>query len=978
MDSARQPTDVLPIRLRLFGEFELVREGQPLRLPTRKTELLLAYLALAPGPHGREKLAALLWGDTPDEQARGSLRKALTALRRALGPDAILADRQAVRLNPDYPLWVDVRAFERPAADRPPFPLSDAEPADESLAALDLYRGELLSGYYDDWIMPLREHYHAAYLEQTLALCQAMRTRSDYRRAIVLAHRALDADPANERAHQHLMFCYLAAGRRSEALQQYETARRLLWEELAVEPGPETTALYRWIQRGPGARPASEALITNLPIPLSSFIGRANETARIKRLLTAGDAPLSPAGQATPPVRLITLTGPGGSGKTRLAIQAATDLMDAFPDGVWWVELAALNDDAHVPPAVARALGVPESPDEPLLTTLVAALRARRLLVLLDNCEHLISACAALAQTLLDGCPHLQIVATSRQALGLIGEIALPVPPLAVPRYARWPLLGAMLNFEGIRLFVERAGAVNPGFALTDENAQAVRQVCARLDGIPLAIELAAMWMKTLSIEELAARLDDRFDLLHLGSRTAPPRHQTLRGVLDWSYNLLAEPERALLRRLSVFAGGGTVEAVRSLYDDAPDGPSPSALLDLLNRLVDKSLLIAEQARGRTRFQMLETIREYGREKLRAAGESDGVRGRHLDWFVRLAEEAEVGLRGTEQIEWLERLDAELDNLRAALEWSLTRDVERGLRLAGALTWYWNLRGHWSEGPAWLSRLLAAPLLARSPGFAAARAKALTAAASLAFWGSNDYTTARRWLEEAIALYRAGSPADRWGLGDALALYGEVLRQLGEPAAARTALEESLAIGESLGEEGRWISAWVWVGLADIADAPVERQVGLERSADLFRTLGDRAQLPVVLARLAWFHLSQGAYAAAEAYARESVVLTDQMGDIMGAAWMLKLNGDLALAQSDYAQAAAHYRAALERFRILGTKVGIANALYALGEVHLAEGRDGDARAMWTEALALYTELESAKARQYLLERLERLEGKPG
>jgi len=978
MNPALQPAETSPVRLRLFGEFDLARGTQPLHLPTRKTELLLAYLALTPGPHGREKLAALLWGDTPDEQARGSLRKALTALRRALDPDAVLADRQTVRLNPGYSLWVDVSSFEQPAADRPPFPLGDAGMGDESLAALDLYRGELLSGFYDDWIAPLREQYRAAYLERTLALCQAMRTRSDYGRAIALAHRALDADPANERAHQHLMFCYLASGRRSEALQQYETARRLLWEELAVEPSPETTALYRWIQRGPGARPASEALITNLPIPLSSFIGRANETARIKRLLTTGDAPASPMGQAAPPARLVTLTGPGGSGKTRLAIQAATDLMDAFPDGVWWVELAALSDDAHVPPAAARALGVRESPDEPLLTTLVAALRARRLLLLLDNCEHLISACAALAHALLEGCPHLQIVATSRQALGLIGEHSLPVPPLAVPRYARWPLLEAMLNFEGIRLFVERAGAVNPGFALTEENAPAVRQVCARLDGIPLAIELAAMWLKTLSVEELATRLDDRFDLLRLGSRTAPPRHQTLRGVLDWSYNLLTEPERALLRRLSVFAGGCTVEAARSLYGDAPDGPSLPALLDLLNSLVDKSLLVAEQARGRTRFQMLETIREYGREKLRAAGESDGVRNRHLDWFVRLAEEAEVGLRGPEQIDWLERLDAELDNLRAALEWSLTRDVERGLRLAGALTWYWNLRGHWSEGPAWLFKLLAAPLLARSPGFASARAKALTAAASLAFWGSNDYAAARRWLEEAIALYRAGSPGDRWGLGEALALYGATLGDLNEPAAARTALEESLAIGESLGEEGRWLSAWAWMGLADIADAPVERQAGLERSADLFRALGDRAQLPVLLARLAWFHLWQKDYAAAEAYARESVVLTERIGDVMGGAWMLKLNGDLALAQSDYTQAAAHYRAALERFRILGTKVGIANALHGLGEIHLAEGRHEDARAMWTEALALYTELESAKARQYLLERLERLEGKPG
>jgi predicted ATPase len=359
------------------------------------------------------------------------------------------------------------------------------------------------------------------------------------------------------------MFCYLASGWRSEALQQYDLCRRLLEEELGVAPGPETTALYRWILSGP-ASPSVEALRTNLPIPLSSFIGREAETARVKGLLR-------PSSTTDPSAsRLVTLTGPGGSGKTRLAIHAATDLLDAFPDGVWWIDLAPLNDRAHVTKAVAHTLGVRESPDEPLLATLNAFLSHRRALLVLDNCEHLVAACADLVATLLSRCPDLKVMATSRQPLGLAGEFNLPVPPLAVPRYPCWMLSDSLLNFEGIRLFVQRAEEIEPGFVLDHRNAQAVTQICARLDGIPLAIELAAMRVRSLSAAEIAARLDERFDLLTASSRTAPSRHQTLRNTLDWSYNLLSAPEQRLLRRLAVFAGGWFAEGAQHLYSAEP------------------------------------------------------------------------------------------------------------------------------------------------------------------------------------------------------------------------------------------------------------------------------------------------------------------------------------------------------------------------------------------------------------------------
>ena len=979
MALARQPADSAAARLSLFGAFHLTRAGEPIRLPTHKAEALLAYLALFPRTHNREALAGLFWGDSPDEQARGSLRKALTALRRALGDDALLADRLTARLNPDYPLWVDALAFERHlSAGRPGIGVS-LEPDPDLLSAVALYTGELLPGFYDDWVVPLRERYRELYLESALSLVQMWRGRSDYPRAVEVAQRVLSVDPANERAHQQLMFCYLALGRRSEALQQYEICRRLLREELAVAPSAETMALYRWLKEAAAGQPAAEARITNLPIPLSSFVGREAETAWVKTRFLRGATATLPAGpvstaRSTPPaVRLITLTGPGGSGKTRLAVQVGADLIDAFPDGVWWVELAGLDDAGLVPHAVAQALGTRESPDEPTADTLVAFLQARRLLLILDNCEHLVSAAAALADALLGRCPGLAILATSRQALGLIGEHALPVPALAVPRASLPAEAGALLDYEGIRLFVERATAINPAFALTAANAAAVRQVCARLDGIPLALELAAMWMRALPAEELAARLDDRFQLLTSGSRAAPPRHQTLRGVIDWSYDLLPAAEQVLFRRLAVFAGGCTPEAARHVLNIPESGASTATLpatLALLHRLVDKSLVAAGQERGQTRFTMLETIREYAREKLGEAGEMERARTAHLEFFARWVEETEGELRGPRQLRWLDLLDLELDNLRAALDWAAANDPQPGLRLVGASLWYWNLRGHWREGPMWMAKLLAAPVAAPTP----ARARALIASANLAHWGSNDYLLARDQLDEAVAILRA-SAASAWDLAYALALLGAVRLDLGDPAAAAAALEESLALGESLAEEGRWVQAWALMSLGDLSEDPAQAQAHFERSAALFRQLGDRAQLPVVLAHLAWFHLQQRHYALAETSAAESAALTEEIGDVMGAAWLQKLRGDLALAQQDHPQALARYEDALQRFRTLGSKSGIADALAALGKAFRAADRLEDARGAWTVALIYYEAMDQPGGGAYVHKWLEELAG---
>ncbi|MBI4758573.1 MAG: hypothetical protein HY783_06185 [Chloroflexi bacterium] len=567
------PAKVLtPLRLYLLGSFRIEREGQLIHLPTRKVESLLADLVLQPEKHSREKLAALFWGDVTDTQARCSLRKALTLLRKSLGDEILIADREAVQINPASPLWVDALEFKR---------ISEESEIENLESAIELYRGDLLSDFYDDWILPEQEHFRTLYLDMLLRLTQEMRSRSEYERAIAFAHQVLASDAADERAHQHLMFCYLAIGNRSAALQQYEECERVLQEELGVKPMPETTALYQWIKQVPLQPRVHAALLTNLPIPLSSFIGREREMAEVKQLLRSAKT------------RLLTFTGAGGCGKTRLAIQVAADLVDSFKEGVWWVELAGLMDATLLPQAVAKVLGVREVPNEPLSQVLASYLRGKQLLLVLDNCEHLVTACAQLAQVLLTASPGLKILITSREVLNITGEIAWRVPSLSLPDLRNLPPIPQLTQYEGVRLFVERAIAANPNFALIAQNAQAVAQVCIRLDGIPLAIELAVARVKYLSVQQIAARLDDRFNLLTVGSRTALPRHQTLRATLDWSYDLLTDAERVLFHRLSVFAGGFTLQAVEAVCADKDETNElamlqPTTLLDLLSRLVDK------------------------------------------------------------------------------------------------------------------------------------------------------------------------------------------------------------------------------------------------------------------------------------------------------------------------------------------------------------------------------------------------------
>ena len=471
------------------------------------------------------------------------------------------------------------------------------------------------------------------------------------------------------------------------------------------------------------ARHAVTSGAHTLPTQLTSFVGRAREMTDLVALLAT--------------TRLLTLTGPGGCGKTRLAWQVAATVRPSFPDGVWWVELATLTDPALVPQAVATALGVQEQPDRPLTATLGAALQARAALLVLDNCEHLIDAVAHLAETLLGGCPALRIVATSREALRIPGETSWSVPPLSLPDPSSPTGSETRDHSEAVRLFIERVTALMPTFVVTATNIPVIVEYCRRLDGIPLAIELAAARANVLSVEQIAGRLDDALRLLKSSSRAAPPRHQTLRTAIDWSYRLLPEAEKLVFRHLAIFAGGGTLEAVEAVCaDEAPTADADEAMVDTLSRLADKSLIVVDVRWGEARYRPLETLRQYGHARLVEAGEEGAARRRHEAWYLALAERADAGLVGPQQAAWLDRLEREHDNVRAVLAWSLERGDGSVAAQIGARIWrFWLYRGYLSEGRRWLARALA---LVHTP--AASRAAVLRGAAC---WRSTRTTSDR-------------------------------------------------------------------------------------------------------------------------------------------------------------------------------------------------------------------------------------------
>lgn len=541
-------------------------------------------------------------------------------------------------------------------------------------------------------------------------------------------------------------------------------------EPLAQKPRPGRPATGKTATGKTAAGPPAH----NLPYHPSRFIGREREIAEVGRLIIRS--------------RLVTLTGVGGGGKTRLALEAAGPLLESFPDGIWLVELAPLSDPALAASFIAATLGLINDPSRSPLDAMVEYLRDRQLLLLLDNCEHLIETMARLVETLVHHCPDLHVLATSRERLVIDGEAVWLVPPLALPPADEQLSIEYLAAHDAIRLFVERAAAALPTFALTGQNAAAVAQLCRRLDGIPMALELAAARVRILRVEEIVARLDDRFRLLTGGNRAAPPRHQTLRALIDWSYDLLPPVEQRLLRRLSVFAGSFSLEEVEAVCDEENEGQ----VLDLLTQLVNKSLVVADRVSGeRTRYTLHETIREYGLERLAEEDAVARMRDRHADFYRRLAEEAEPQLYQATQIYWLDQLEEKYDNLRAALNWTLIEhpaNAETGLRLAAALAYYWEMRGILLEGHRWLSAALEKVDAASIP----LRASFYLNAGN--FWLKHGGEKRVVGADESLALYQRLE--DERGIAWALRLQGNcVLFREHDLERATALFEQGLALG---------------------------------------------------------------------------------------------------------------------------------------------------------------------------------------
>ena len=707
----------------------------------------------------------------------------------------------------------------------------------------------------------------------------------------------------------------------------------------------------------------------NLPIQLTSFVGRERELAELRRLLLPSsngkEARQKPPSEVEP--RLITLTGTGGSGKTRIALESAFELVDAYPDGVWLVELAGLSDPELVPREVASVLDLRELPGKPLLESLVAFLKPRLILLLLDNCEHLVEACARLAAALLKACPALRILATSREALRLPGERLYPLSPLAVP-VAEQPLaVEELAGYEAVQLFVERARSVSPAFQLSAKNAPAVTQVCARLDGLPLAIELAAARVSLLPVEQIAARLDDRFRLLSSGSRIAPDRQQTLRAALDWSYRLLSTPEQVLFNRLSVFAGGFDLEAAEALMTNAAEGQQftnymvvdkdePALVLDLLSRLADKSLLVVEREEGGRRYHLLETLRLYASEHLEASGEAEATRQGHAEYFRSLAERAEPELRSGRQLGWLERLECEHDNLRVALAWCLSRyQAETGQRLSAALWYFWFVRGYLSEGLRWLEAFLE-----MKGGTNSARLRVIAGFVFLAQYRYNEYLEQIEILcQEGLELAR--SQGDKYYEAFNLINFSDYQKYHfpADPRLPDLIAKRLAAVRET---QDPWLIAYSQVYMPPAARDLIQRITGSPTQEDglLFaRQTGDRWLIATMLLyNVGSLAIDEGDFPRARLCFDESLALFQALGDRLGMARVFLELGSMAFSQGDYALSYQYLERRLAEEKALDNKTGIVHSMNAVGMVAHRMGDDGKAHALFEESLALSREFD--------------------
>ena len=918
----RHPTTAVAdrIELRTLGSVGLrAADGSDLEEIAHQPKrlALLVYLAIAEprGFHRRDSLLALFWPELPEKRARNALNKTLHFLRAHLGAHVVLSRGSVdVGLDPEA-IWCDAVAFEKA--------LRDGRPSE----AVELFGGPFLEGFhvseaaeFDHWIERQRDHLELRFSGALQELAKRAAARGDRAGAVELWRRLVDHDPSNSRSVTGLMEALEAVGERAAALQQAEQHATLLREEFDAEPDVEVQAIANRLRQEPTlAPPLSGEVPENLPLQPTPLVGREQELATLRRMFEEPDA------------RLITLTGPGGAGKTRLAIHVARTMLQRYPEGVFFVNLGNLRDAALVGVTIARTIGIDVEAGAEVEERLREGLDRRRCLLVLDGFETVLPAADRISD-LLEETEDVEILVTSRAVLQLRGEQVFPVPPLRVPDQESQAGVAELMEYGAVELFVQRARAADPKFRLTEENRVAVAGICAGLDGLPLAIELAAARIRLLEPSMMLSRLSQRFELLRGGPRDLPERQQTLRRTFDWSYDLLSDREGRLFRHLCVFVGGCSLEAVRRVC--YAEGDSESAVLDELGALVDNSLLRqAPTADGEARFEMLDTIREYGRRLLADGGELADLQRSHATYFLDLAGRAEVGLAGARHAAWLDRLELEFANVQAVLDWALEwGEIELAVRLGSALWWFMWLRGHFTEMRWRLDQGLAR----RSLLPAYLQANLLIARGAIASMDGEH--------ERAMAMYQEALDAERERLDE---------RQVNQ-------LLRGMAF--ALSGQGEYAKA-------------IEL---LEESLTLSRRLENASEITAALRGLGKMALHLRDYDRAEALYEEAQDLGRRRGDRNAVAWALHGLGEVARHRGDYERAADLLEQGLRICRELESKPGIAYLRLASAHVARYQGNLPEARRRYEEALRLLHELGNRRRVGICLMGLAALDAREG
>jgi predicted ATPase/DNA-binding SARP family transcriptional activator len=932
------------LSLSLLGSMQFLLDGRAVSgFAYNKARALLAYLAVeAERPHQRDVIVGLLWPELPDTAARTNLRQALANLREAIGdatatPPFLLITRDAIQFNPTSDYELDVSAFtallaacETHTHRHPHRCRSCAARIEQALAH---YRGDFLAEFgvgdsapFEEWQLRQRERLHEQALAALAHIADYHERRGDDELARRYCQRQIALEPWREEAHRQLMRLLARSGQRSAALAQYETCRRALGRDLGIEPEANTTLLYEQIrdhelriENGELRRIRAQnsfSILHNFPAQTTSLIGREVELAELGSLLE------------NPACRLITIVGSGGIGKTRLALAAAAEHAEIFTDGAVFVSLAAISSIQFVAPTILSVLDIPLQGQDNPSDQLLNYLRGKELLLVLDNFEHLLApdlredeGAIALLTNVLQRAPGVTLLVTSRERLALLDEWLFDLAGLSYP--IGEPIEGAE-SYDAVRLFVQRAGQVRRQFALAEGETRAVARICQLVEGLPLAIELAAAALRTRSSVVVAAAIENNLSALATNLRAVPERHRSVSATFEHSWRMLSDEERQVFPRLSVFRGGFEEEAAVQVAVASPQ---------ILARLVDKSLLRWD---GAARYDMHELVRQYAGEKLQEAQAATDARKRHAACFLALAQTTEPKLRGPQQEVWLERLEIEHNNLRTALRWAIdSREVEMGLQLAGALGWFWYAHDHSAEGRRWLAHLLT--LAASYSAAADTQVKALNAAGALTLQ-AKDFASAQALLGASLTL--AQEIGDGMGLAWSLHMHGLMAYNLGDYAQAVVRAEQSLMWYRSL--EDSWGIAASLLNLGNVMSSQgryEQAAAHYTESLTIWQEAGDKRGMAFVFGRQAAMARHQADYERANVLLQKCILLFRELKERSGIAWSSCLLGRVCQHQSDYEQAAVLLSESLRLHRELDDTPGMAAGLVGLAEVACSSGQ---------------------------------------